>query len=115
MICILIPWLILTSPVRSQSSKTVGEFYLSVSGGISMFGTKRDLETNMDRSGYGDSQGSFFGTIQYPVSERKPVYNFELTYLFNVTHGISANYGIAENLDVTGYDTNTFNRLTIES
>lgn len=100
-------------PTKANTQETEGEevihkkfreLHISPFIGISFWGPKNDMEDNMLSSGLGDLYDGWLGRINYPVSSRQAVYDFETTLYFVQQHGISINAAIADNISVSGFD-----------
>jgi len=91
----------------STSSKLqASKFHFSFFSGFSIFGPKKDIESNMLASGYGDqSSANLFGNGEdHPNTDRFPIFDFEASLFLNRNRGISLNTGLANNIEVQGYD-----------
>ncbi|MFD3002739.1 hypothetical protein ACFS7Z_20375 [Pontibacter toksunensis] len=96
-----------------------GEFNLSMTLGIGLFGPKEDIEDQMKASGFGDTRGpGWFSdeATQYPKAYNILIANIGATYYFKRTRGVSLVVGLTDNVQVDGYDEiGIGNRLHLKS
>ncbi len=107
-------------PENTSTKKTWrGDFQVSVNGGLSFGGTKKDIMSNMSASGFNDpGYRNYFSTKKkpYPYASIWPVFGMGATFYFNRIFGISINTNKIEQVWVDGHDDIGFgNSLTIDS
>lgn len=91
--------------IRNNSSKSEGNFYITVSGGWSFLGPTKNIEDFMRSNGFDDTSpaGWFGGAVDHPKTLIFPGGNIQFIYFLNDKTGVTLSYGLLNNIEVDGY------------